>query len=166
MLLDENISKVSRWMSLTRYIALGISGWFLVLAFPSFNYYLIAWVGLIPLYFLVKDLRWHKAWLGGYVWGFGWSFASCFWIREIEPFVPYVFSLVLACFYAFWAMLVPVAAKNLFIPVKVQLDGFESVKKYYRTNNFYFIECISALFLASWWCVIEWIRSWIFTGFP
>jgi len=166
MLLSENVVKVSRWISLFRCIALFISGLLLIFAFPSFNYYLVAWIGLIPLYFLVKNLSWHKAWLGGYIWGYAWSVASCFWIREIESFIPYVFALVLACFYAFWAMAVPIARKYFFIPVKIQLDGFDSVKKYYNTRNFYFIECLSALFLASWWCVIEWIRTWIFTGFP
>ena len=166
MLLDKNVSKVSRWISLLRYIALGFSGWLLILAFPSFNYYLVAWIALIPLYFLVKDLRWHKAWIAGYIWGYAWSFASCFWIREIEPFIPYMFSTVLACFYAFWSMLIPVARKNLFVPVKIQLDGFEAVKKYRRTHNFYFRECLFALFLASWWCVLEWIRTYLFTGFP
>ena len=165
-MVNNEAVKVSRWISFLRYVALFVFGLLLIYAFPSFDYYLVAWIGLVPLYFLVKDLSWRKAWLGGYVWGYAWSIASCFWLREIEPFIPYVFSLFLACFYAFWAMTVPVARKNLFVPVKIQLDGFESVKNYYKKHNFYFQECLLALFLASWWCVIEWIRTWIFTGFP
>ncbi len=165
MLLRENLVKVSHWISFLRYIVLIIFGLLLIFAFPSFNYYLIAWVGLIPLYFLAKNLRWHKAWLAGYVWGFAWSVASCFWLREIEPFIPFAISLILACYYAFWAMGVSIVRRYLFIPVNIQLDGFESVKKYYKTHNFYFIECLSALFLASWWCVLEWLRTWLFTGF-
>ena len=166
MLLNKDTVKASRWISFFRIIALALFGFLLVLAFPSFNYYLVAWVGLIPLYLLVKDLKWYKAWLGGYIWGYAWSLASCFWLREIESFIPYMFSFILACFYAFWAMGVPVVKKYLFIPVNIQLDGFEAADKYYKTHNFYFLECLSALFLASWWCVLEWIRTWIFTGFP
>ena len=165
-MVNNQAVKVSRWISFFRYVSLFIFGLLLIFAFPSFNYYLVAWIGLIPLYFLVKELRWNKAWLAGFVWGYGWSLASCFWLREIELFVPFTLSLALACFYAFWAMVIPLARNYLFIPLNIQLDGYEVVGEYYKTHNFYLAECISALFLATWWCVLEWIRTWILTGFP
>ena len=163
--MNNEVVKVSRWISLLRYTLLFVFGVLLIFAFPSFNYSLIAWIGIIPLYFLVKDLRWHKAWLGGYIWGYGWSLASCFWLREIEPFIPFVVSAILAFYYAFWAMSVPLSRKYLFVPISVHLDGYETVKKHFETHNFYLAECFSALFLASWWCVLEWIRTWALTGF-
>jgi len=158
--------KVSRWNSLCRYGTLLICGVLLILAFPSFNYYLLAWVGLLPLYFLVRNLKWYKAWLGGFVWGYGWSVALCWWLGEIEFFIPLGISFVLACFFAFWAVTVPIMRRYMFVPVKVQLEGYETEQKYYKSHNFYLAEIFSALFLASWWCVIEWTRSWLFTGLP
>ena len=165
-MINYEIMITSRWFSLLRFLILFVSGICLVFAFPYFNYYLIAWIGIIPLYLFSRNVRWYKAWIRGYIWGYAWSVASCFWLREIESFIPFTFGFILAFFYAFWAMSVPLAQRYLFLPIEILLKGHDGIKEYYRTHNFYIKECLSALFLASWWCVLEWIRTWIFTGFP
>jgi apolipoprotein N-acyltransferase len=163
---QNEVKLVSRWHFALKCLVLLVSGVFLILAFPCFNYSYLAWIGIIPLYLLVMNLTWKRAFIAGFIWGYGWSVASTFWLRNIEPFIPYTFALILAFFYAFWALAVPVVKKYLYVPSKIQLKGYESVNKYIKTRSFVYEELLFALFLACWWCIIEWIRTWIFTGFP
>jgi apolipoprotein N-acyltransferase len=149
-----------------RCFALLCLGVLLILAFPCFNYSFLAWIGIIPLYLLVIDLKWNRAFIAGFVWGYGWSIASIFWLRNIEPFVPYALSFILAFFYAFWALAVPLVRKYLYLPPKVQLKGYEAVKSFLDAHSFHVKELLLVLFLACWWCLLEWLRTWIFTGFP
>ena len=166
-LLSRNeVKLVSRWKLLIHCLILLISGALLILAFPCFNYSYIAWIGIVPLYLMTMDLRWKRAFLFGFIWGYGWSVASTFWLKSIEPFIPFSLSLFLALFYALWAAIIPIIKRYLYVPSKIQLSGYESVNDYIRGNSFIFKELLLALFLACWWCIIEWIRTWIFTGFP
>lgn len=151
-------NKVSLWYSFARYLLLFVTGTLLILGFPAFNYYLIAWLGIIPLYLLVRDLRWQQAFIGGYVWGYGWSLASIYWLKTVEPFIPFALSLVLAFFYAMWSVLIPMAHKYLILR--------KEKNSAYGSLNYFFKEFIFVLFLASYWCVLEWLRTWIFSGLP
>ena len=158
--------RVSRLYSFLRYFSLLFCGIAFAAIFPPLNWHWLAWFGLVPLYYLVKDLQVKSAWFGGLIWGFAWIATFTIWLREIEPFTPFAVGFVLAILTAFWAAAIPIAQRYIFIPIKVQLEGYNAITKYHKTKNNYIAEFVFALVLASLWCVLEWIRSWIFTGFP
>ena len=162
----NEVSRVSRVRFFVRCITAMVFGGLLILAFPCCNFSYLAWIGIIPLYILVYNMRWNRAFIVGMFWGYGWSLASTFWLRSIEPFIPYAFAVILAVFYAVWATAVPLAKRYIYVPAKVQLQGFNASSDYLNTNFFPYKELLLVIFLACWWCIIEWVRTWIFTGFP
>ena len=136
-------------------------------AFPPLNWEFFGWIGLIPLFFLVKDRTPQRAWLDGFIWGYVWACTSFFFLREIEPFIPFAMAAVIALFPAFWAAAVPLLKRYFFVPADVQLKGMDAEAHFLHSEKKSRIkECLFVLVLASWWCVLEWIRTWIGTGFP
>lgn len=156
-------------------------------AYPPLDLGFIGWVALVPLFLVVKDMSWGRAWRSGFLWGFAWSSASFFWLGEIESFnqpfagivqfikgfmpffngglcLPYVMAAVLALFSAFWAMAVPPLFRYLLKPVDIQLAGYEtesSFKSYNRVMEVFLVFALAAL-----WTALDWIRTWIGTGLP
>ncbi|MDD3118804.1 MAG: apolipoprotein N-acyltransferase, partial [Victivallales bacterium] len=141
-----------------------LGGLLMSLAYPPVGWSWLAWVGLIPLYLLVRRAPPWRAALFGLVWGYAWSTASFFWLREIETFIPWAMGLVLGLFPAAWAVVVPGLRRHLLIPAGIQLKGF---RVEYHFNAWpWSIELLFVAALAAWWVVLEWIRSWIATGLP
>ena len=155
------ISKRRRWLE--RAILL-FSGMLYATAFPELEWSYLGWVALIPLYWVVKEKTCAQAWRGGFLWGFGWSVASFFWLREIVFFIPFLMAPVLALFPAFWAMVIPFLRRYLLVPVSVQLSGIEEEKNHFKPVPLKEIQFVMAL--GAWWCLTEWVRSWIATGLP
>ncbi|HBM16837.1 MAG TPA: apolipoprotein N-acyltransferase [Lentisphaeria bacterium] len=149
-----------------KLIILFLSGSIFSLAFPAYSISFLGWIGVIPLYLFIKDLRCYKSFLYGFVWGYGWAIASFFWLRSIEPFIPYVMGLVLAMFPAVWAFLVSITRKNILIPNPIRLLGYTESKKYLIENRLHFKKVCAVLVFSAFWCFLEWTRSWIFTGLP
>jgi apolipoprotein N-acyltransferase len=136
-------------------------------AFPPLNWEFFGWIGLIPLFFLVKDRTPGKAWIDGFIWGYVWACTSFFFLREIEPFIPFAMAAIIALFPAFWAASVPLLKIYFFVPADVQLKGVDAEAHFLHFEKKSRVkECLFVLVLASWWCVLEWIRTWIGTGFP
>ena len=158
---------VSPRRSLLRLGLLVLSALLYSSAFAPLNWEFFGWVGIIPLFFLVKDRTPLRAWLDGFIWGYVWACTSFFFLREIEPFIPFAMAAIIALFPAFWAASVPLLKRYLFVPADVQLKGVDAEEHFWRSaKKSYFKECLFVLVLASWWCVLEWVRTWIGTGFP
>ncbi|MBO4648581.1 MAG: apolipoprotein N-acyltransferase [Lentisphaeria bacterium] len=132
--------------------------------FAGTDWYFLAWVGLIPLYWVIRRGSSRRAFLLSLVWGYFESLFAFMWLREIVFFIPFVFGFVLGAFPAIWGMAVPFVLRNFLIPPEIRLKGSEAVAAWRSRSPFKELFCCLAL--TGWWCVTEWIRSWIFTGLP
>ncbi len=166
LFLQNDAFIVSKKYIFARYVILLLFGSIYGLSFNCSYLFWVGWIGVVPLYLSVKNSTWQRAFANGLVWGYGWAIVSFFWLGKIEPFVPYAMSLVLALFPAFWALAVPLVRRSLLVPNNIILLGHSQTKKYLIENKLHFKILLLALVLSAWWCILEWIRSWIFTGLP
>ncbi len=160
----NNAFIVSRKRKLLNLLFLVISGAFASLMFPPHNFHITAWISIIPLFYIIRNMQKWEALRAGFIWAFSWHFCSFFWIREIEFVLPFVLAAILASFNAVWAMAVPCIKQYIFIPVKVQLQGYEEMEKYVDISHKK--QIIFTVVISALWCFIEWVRSWFATGMP
>ena len=161
---EELAFRVSWKRTLRDLLVASLTGAALTLAFPGVGFQPAAWVCIAPLLWLCFDVSKRRAFAYGMTWGYFWSLTSTFFLREIHIAIPFVFGAVLGVFCAFWAMLIPVVCRNLLYPPEVRVRGAAAVAAHprFRTGD----ELLAMFTLAAWWVILEWIRSWIFTGFP
>jgi apolipoprotein N-acyltransferase len=153
-----NEARRVRWTkTFLEIIILFASGMLLSATMPPLNWNAAAWIVLIPLFLICLNKSFIKAALCGFIWGVGWIFTGFYWLREIDPVIPYLIAPVLALFPALWASLIPVIRRAVLIPTKVTLEGYTAENSFMQKSvfkNFFF-----AAVLAAWWCVTEWLRS-------
>ena len=149
---------------LLEYLICALSGAVYSTVFAGTDLYVLAWFGMVPLYWIVSSATPGRAFTLSLTWGYFCTLFSFMWLREIMFFIPFIFGFVLGMFPALWGMVLPFLYKNFMIPASVRLEGPEAVAAYRNRNPFREIAYCCAL--AAWWCVTEWIRSWIFTGLP
>jgi apolipoprotein N-acyltransferase len=131
------------------WILAGLSGVLLTLSFPSFNLFPLAWIGLIPLLIALKSASsWKSAFWHGYVTGVVFFFGLVYWIILLYPFAN-IFVTTLGCvlLVGYLAVYIGVFSALLYqLPWKSGLS---------------FIFIVPAI-----WTGLEWVRSWMLTGFP
>ena len=153
----------------TRLIEVGVlllSGLLMTASLPPLNWSFAAWIAIIPLYWIAHDKNPFRAWRAGWVWGLAWGFTSFYWLREINPAIPYMIGPVIALYTACWSAAVPLFRRGILIPAEVQLAGCRAEQNYSRVPVLR--ELFFAAALAGWWCVLESGRStmlpWNYTG--
>ena len=155
----------SSWKgTLADLLILALSGGYFTLAFPGIGFTPAAWTGIIPLIWLCARRTPKRAAVYGFVWGYFWNLTACFFLREIMFFIPFLFAVILALFSACFAFAIPFLFHWLLYPADVRSGGFRTMEPFYRFHPLAEIFCAAAL--SSWWTALEWIRSWIATGFP
>lgn len=147
-----------RWtIRIVKFIILFSSGMLMTASAPPLNWSATAWIALIPLFWICSEQSPAKATLSGFSWGLGWAFTTFYFLRDIEPFVPYLVAPFMALYPTVWAALVPGLQRGILIPNNIQLQGCTAVKNYIPKSilkTFFY-----ALIIAAWWCVTEWFRS-------
>ncbi len=156
--------RVSWKRTLLDLLVLALSGAMLTLSFPGMDIPGLQWISVIPLIALCRPVTVRRAFAYGMVWGYFWNLTATFFLREIHWAIPFAFGAVLGVFYAFWSMLIPVFCRNLLYPAEIRARGSAAVAEYrlFRVRD----EFLTVFGLAAWWVLLEWLRSWIFTGFP
>ena len=74
------------------------SGALYATVFAGVEWYFLAWIGMLPLYFLIRRGSGRRAFMLAFVWGFFENLFAFMWLREIEVFIPLFAGLVLGIF--------------------------------------------------------------------
>ncbi|MCK5834267.1 MAG: apolipoprotein N-acyltransferase, partial [Lentisphaeria bacterium] len=115
----------------------GVSG----LAFAPFEYPVI-WFLWIPLVWF-SPAAWFKSYRAGWYFGFGHFYVNLFWLYSIHPLAVFPLAIILACFVGIWVLL------------------FSRIQRYLPQHHL--LQLLSGVGL---WIMIDWLKSFIFTGFP
>ncbi len=141
--MDECKDKISTggftWLhpKLIRAVYCLIWGFVSALVFPPFELTFLVWFSLLPLIFLKR-----RTFLYGLSYGFGFFFTSLFWLHTIHIAVVFPLAFVCALFPAVWFFL------------------------YGRSERFLNHSLLKVIVLTAAWVGLDWVRSWIMTGFP
>ncbi|HSW63084.1 MAG TPA: apolipoprotein N-acyltransferase [Dissulfurispiraceae bacterium] len=132
------------------WAALG-SGILLILAFPTFYLFPLAWVAFVPLLLSLYSLDNRQAFLAGFLFGIVSFFGTTYWIyHSVNHYgsIPFIPSLLLVFALCLYLALYPALFSVLFASL---------IKR----------SSLPALLIAPlFWTVCEFARSYVFTGFP
>ncbi|KAF0179157.1 MAG: apolipoprotein N-acyltransferase [Nitrospirae bacterium] len=130
--------------------ALG-SGILLILAFPTFNLYPLAWFAFVPLLLSLYSMDNRQAFRAGFLFGVVSFFGTTYWIyHSVNHYgsIPFIPSLLLVFALCLYLALYPALFSILFASL---------IKR----------SSLPAVLLAPlFWTVCEFARSYVFTGFP
>ena len=139
-------------MHIKRYqswILAGISGILLILSFPNFNLYPLAWISLIPLLIALQSTStWKSAFLHGYLTGAIFFLGLVYWIALLYPFAN-IFLTTFACLLLAGYLAVYLGVFSALLHGLPWKSGLP------------FIFIVPAI-----WIGLEWVCSWFVTGFP
>jgi len=133
------------------YLPAFISGLLLTLCFPTINFFFLAWVALVPFLLSLYNKNPKEAFWTGIMFGIPYFFGTEYWIYHSINYyggVPFIVSITivfLLCLYlslytGVFAMLFSLNFKPSRIPIP--------------------------FFAPSLWVALEFLRSYVFTGFP
>jgi apolipoprotein N-acyltransferase len=128
-----------------------LSGLLLVLCFPTFDLYPLAWVAFVPLAVSLWDKKPKEAFLCGLLTGVVYFFGTLYWIYHSITYygsIPFVASLALVFILSLYLGLYPGLFALLF-SVKIRATRLPAV-----------------LLVPVFWVTLEFIRSYALTGFP
>lgn len=155
----------SSWkQTVLELVILAVSGICMNFAYPGWNLAGFAWFSVVPLFWIVRRKTMLRACLYGFFFGYVWNLCGCFWLREIQFAIPFAFAAVLGAFTGLWTLVIPFFSNQLLYPVELRVRGGEEAQKFFRFPAFG--ELAVAFSMAFWWVILEWVRTWIFTGFP
>jgi apolipoprotein N-acyltransferase len=132
----------------SRIIAALLSGASMVLLFPPYDCGWLVWLVPVPLIWAISTLPEKRRRLRAF--GLGWLMGvvgflgALTWLRSVTDLGWVVLSCYLALFPALWACLMVVPMER--VRKSRQLLGL-------------------AFRMGSVWCLLEWLRGWLFTGF-
>lgn len=119
--------RISRTNKLLTLLLMVFSGCLLSTAFPPLNWEAAAFFAIVPL--IVQALKNPVSWrlFGyGYFWSLSWSFCAFFWLREINPFIPFGLSAIIGLWGGVYACLVSFVYRNVMLSEKRMLQDFKA----------------------------------------
>jgi len=117
-----------------------LSGALLALSFPALNIWLFAWFGFVPLLYVLKNKSKGKAFLFSYFTGVIFWSAVIYWLVHVTLPGTIILVLYLALYFGIFGLVISS------IGYKLSTIG-------------------QLLFIPSVWVLLEYVRSYLFTGF-
>ena len=140
-----------------------LSAILLFLCYEPFNFHLLSWFAFVPLLFGLRARKDKAVFYFGTLFGFTFLLLSLFWLRTIHFFVPFLLAALWCPLWGFWAWITKKIWFYLCFPdINDSISSAQkgefclTIKKY----------LILILVSSSIWVFLEWIRSWLFSGFP
>ncbi|HLE18898.1 MAG TPA: hypothetical protein VI728_11520, partial [Syntrophales bacterium] len=143
--------KNSNMKKYLNYLPATASGVLIVLAFPVFDMYLLAWVAFIPLLLSLWKKTPGEAFQAGFVFGVVYFFGTLYWIYHSITFYGGV---------SF------VASISIVILLCCILSIYPAVFAYFFSLFIKSTRLPALLIGPVFWVVLEFLRSYAFTGFP
>ncbi len=146
-----------------RLVVAFLAGAVIILAFAPFSITPALWLGFVPLMWLLDGCKtWRAAALTGWAFGFGHFLTSYYWISEAffvdaDTFGAIAYPAVAGLSAAVAVFIAVVGAATHLIPAASEDE---------MPDDRVAVGALRVLLFAAAWTVIEWVRSWIFTGFP
>ncbi|NMA42381.1 MAG: apolipoprotein N-acyltransferase [Oligosphaeraceae bacterium] len=143
------------------FIASLISGLLLSACFPPLSWSFLVWLAFIPLLLIPPPSSWGLRLLVGYFWGYVHAASSLLWLNEVGFGAGWLLSLYCALYPMLWYFLFSAATWWLRQSPAPEYSGAGLLYIHALPRTIFL-----CFFAASSWCALEWLRSWLFTGFP
>jgi apolipoprotein N-acyltransferase len=134
------------WEQRKAFALATLAGLLLILPFPKFGFWWLAWVGMVPLFIAIRDQSPRLAFYLGFVFGFVFYYGNIFWLNTLidyNDFVP-IGIVLLGIYLAFYAALFALLTSLL--------------RRRAATFSFFIIPAV--------WVVLEYVRSLGRLAFP
>jgi apolipoprotein N-acyltransferase len=130
----------------------------LILSFPGFNFYALAWFGLVPLFFAIEDLKLSRAFLVSYLAGVLFFLGTIWWLIHVTLPGMFVVVLYLALYFGSFGIFC-----SFFLRTSAERSGASpkgTIHDSRFTKNYSFL-----LFAPAAWVTLEYARTHLLTGF-
>ena len=113
-------------------------------AFPPLNATLCIFSGLAILLMEARNKSPLQAAFCGWLWGMGYALCSFFWLREINPAIPWMMMVVLGAYYIPVGWTAAIANRYILLPSEIRAQGFAEQKNFRKFT----------LFRQLAWCLV------------
>ena len=145
----EGTATENFWNRYQHWLLAILSAILLFLSFPTLNLFPFAWIALVPLFIaLARTTNWKSAFWVGYLTGFLFFAGLLPAIALLYPYANIFATMV--------GYLLLVGYTGLYFAV------FAALMKFVRVNS----GILFPIACACIWTALEWVRSWMMTGFP
>ncbi len=149
--------RLSRFRAALHWLLIFAGGCFAASAFAPLNWTVAAFTSITVLLLEARNRSALKAALAGWVWGMGYALCGFFWLREINPVIPWLMMIVLGAYYIPVGWTAAVAGRFILLPSEVRSAGFTEQEKF-RDFSF-FRQLAWCLVTAGSFVLVEYLRS-------
>jgi apolipoprotein N-acyltransferase len=141
-----------KWFQInrTRLLFALLSGLLLTIAFPNFDQGWLAWIALVPLFLAIRETGWRTGFWLGLSTGVAHNLSLIYWTAHTMHTygkLPWLQSMILLILLAVYLALFPAFSAAALSAVKAK-------------------PALTAVLAPLVWTALEYLRTWLFTGFP